>query len=627
MSKIQEQWDVIVVGGGHAGVEAALASARVGASTLLLTHDIETIGQMSCNPAIGGLGKSHLVREIDALGGVMAEAADKAAIHVRTLNTRKGPAVQATRIQADRNLYRQAIRQAVDKQSNLQVMQQGVCDFIIQGDCIKGVVTELGEQYGALSVVLTAGTFLRGLIHVGNHSRGGGRAGSRPTNSLAQRLEELNLPIGRLKTGTPPRIDGKSIDFDKLEPQLSEEPRKYLSNQSKVSTKHLKNCYLTNTNLETHRIILENLHKSPMYNGNIQTQGPRYCPSIEDKITRFKDKISHRIFLEPEGLHTNEFYPNGISTSLPIEVQKIFVRTIKGLEEAHLTRPGYAIEYDYFDPRSLERSLQTRSIQGLFFAGQINGTTGYEEAAAQGLVAGINAARLVQKKPFWVPSREESYIGVLLDDLVTQGVSEPYRMFTSRVEYRLQLREDNADLRLTEKGYELGLVGPGQWHKVCEKRDAIAHAQKEIARLKITPEDARQYGIELAQTATGSDLLARFDCGFEGIMKMVTLPRGNMLASISKQVAEQIEIKARYHGYIKRQKEKIDKLKDQEHQTIPANFAYETVSGLSNELREKLSAVCPETIGQAGRIQGMTPTALMLILVHLKAKSHLKKAG
>ena len=608
--------EVIVIGGGHAGVEAALAAARMGAHTLLLTHDIETIGQMSCNPAIGGLGKSQLVREIDALGGVMARAADAAGIHLRTLNTRKGPAVRATRAQTDRQVYRQAIRKAVETQPHLQVFQQMVEDIIIENDRVCGVETQIGLRFYAPAVVLTVGTFLGGRIHIGSRWRPGGRAGSPPANALAQRLRALPFIVGRLKTGTPPRLDGRSIDFSLLSEQPGETPRPKLSFLPPTRpAPHQVSCYLTQTNPTTHSIVAAALDQSPVYNGAIAAKGPRYCPSIEDKVVRFADKPAHRIFLEPEGLHTRELYPNGISTSLPFLVQQRLVRSISGFEKAHITRPGYAIEYDYFDPRCLQCNLQTKAVNGLFFAGQINGTTGYEEAAAQGLLAGVNAARLADRKPLWTPARASSYLGVMVDDLVTQGVSEPYRMFTSRVEYRLLLREDNADLRLTPTGRALGLIDAARWQVFERKRRAITAIQACLHTATVSPAQATRHGVALKQSCSAETLLRHPEMTYEKVAVIAAL---NPVVA-SGEVIKQIEIQAHYAGYIQRQTSEIRRMRAHEHRPIPPAFDYEGVPGLSHELREKLGRLQPETIGQAERIQGMTPAALSLLLVRLKA--------
>lgn len=616
-----ENFDVIVVGGGHAGTEAALAAARMGQKTLLLTHNLETLGQMSCNPSIGGIGKGHLVREIDALGGVMAEAIDEAGIQFRILNSSKGPAVRATRAQADRVLYRQAIRSRLENQVNLWLIQQAVDDLVLQGDHVAGVVTHLGIKFSARAVILTTGTFLAGLAHVGNSNFQAGRAGDPPSNSLARRLRELNLPVGRLKTGTPPRIDGRSINYSLLQEQPGDDPVPVFSFLGNVA-QHPRQipCWITRTNPRTHDIIRNGLDRSPLFTGKIEGVGPRYCPSIEDKIVRFSERDSHTLFLEPEGLDTHEVYPNGISTSLPYDVQVDLVRSIKGLENAHITRPGYAIEYDYFDPRALKSSLETRAIEGLFFAGQINGTTGYEEAAAQGLLAGLNAALKVQDREAWCPRRDEAYLGVLINDLITRGVTEPYRMFTSRAEYRLQLREDNADMRLTETGYRLGLVSDFRWQFFERKREAVKAEQERLRNVWLRPGGVpeadliRMLGKTIEKEYSLYDLLRRPDVTYAGLMALSGVERG----VDDEKVAEQVEINVKYEGYIERQKLEVARHNAYEMTSLPKDIDYRHVRGLSSEVQQKLNHHKPETIGHAARISGVTPAAISLLLVHLK---------
>lgn len=621
-----ERFDVIVIGGGHAGTEACLASARMGCKTLLLTHNIETLGQMSCNPAIGGIGKSHLVKEIDALGGAMALATDKGGIQFRVLNARKGPAVRATRAQADRILYKAAIREILENQPNLWIFQQAVDDVIVENDEIRGVITQMGLKFHANNVVLTAGTFLGGLIHIGMQNYSGGRAGDPPSIALSKRLRELPLRVDRLKTGTPPRIDARTVNFDGLEKQWGDNPVPVMSVRGN-RTMHPRQicCYMTHTNEKTHDVIRRNLDRSPMYSGVIEGIGPRYCPSIEDKIHRFADKDSHQVFIEPEGLTTHELYPNGISTSLPFDVQLEIVRSMKGFENAHILRPGYAIEYDFFNPQDLKHSLETRVIGGLFFAGQINGTTGYEEAGAQGLLAGINAALRAQEKDSWCPTRDQAYLGVLVDDLITLGTKEPYRMFTSRAEYRLLLREDNADQRLTEKGRELGLIDDEQWQAYCEKRENIAREQERLKSTWIqagSPEAEKVEAIintKLLREYSLHDLLKRPELTYDQVARL----KGD--AVNDEFVAEQIEIEAKYSGYIDRQQEEIDRLRAYENTLIPADFDFTKVDGLSNEVKQKLAAARPETLARAQRISGITPAAISQLLMYLKKHGMLKR--
>ncbi len=623
MNKSSDHFDVIVVGGGHAGTEAALAAARSGANTLLITQNIETLGQMSCNPAIGGIGKTHLVKEIDALGGVMALAADYAGIHLRVLNARKGPAVRATRAQADRQLYKGFVRRALEKQLHLKIFQQSVADLIIENGSVAGVVTDMGLGFRAGAVVLTVGTFLGGVIHVGMEKQAGGRAGDVPSNRLAARLRELPFSVDRLKTGTPPRIDGSTINFSGLEEQPSDEPRPVMSYLSaREDHPRQVSCFITHTNERTHDLIRSGLNRSPLFTGVIDGVGPRYCPSIEDKVVRFADKVSHQIFIEPEGLDTVEVYPNGISTSLPFDVQQDFVRSIKGFENAHISRPGYAIEYDFFEPRDLKPSLETRHLEGLYFAGQINGTTGYEEAAAQGLIAGINAARQARGEEYWCPKRSEAYMGVLIDDLITMGTEEPYRMFTSRAEYRLILRQDNADRRLTEEGRRLGLVDDERWKIFSEKREAIAKYSQKLGQMFVCPGDKSVealLGREMSREYRLIELLKRPNVQIGSLMDACDLELSTPV------VNEQIEIDCKYEGYISRQQEEIDRISTQQDIKIPEDIEYSALQGLSNEVCQKLEMVRPETMGQAARISGVTPAAVSLLLVCVKKRQLTKE--
>ncbi|RLA47475.1 MAG: tRNA uridine-5-carboxymethylaminomethyl(34) synthesis enzyme MnmG [Gammaproteobacteria bacterium] len=624
--RLPEIYDVIVIGGGHAGTEACLAAARMGCNTVLITHNVETLGQMSCNPAIGGIGKSHLVKEIDALGGVMGRASDQAGIQFRVLNVRKGPAVRATRVQADRDLYRKAVRGVLENQTNLRIFQQAVGDLLVEQGAIRGIVTESGIEVRAPTVILAAGTFLAGKIHIGMQNYVGGRAGDQPSSVLAKRLRSLPFRVGRLKTGTPPRIDSRSVDFSDLAEQWGDEPRPVMSFWGSTDDHPAQTCcWITHTNKKTHEIIAQGMDRSPLYKGVIDGVGPRYCPSIEDKVVRFADKASHQIFIEPEGLNTNELYPNGISTSLPFDVQLELVHSIRGFESAHITRPGYAIEYDFFNPQDLKYSLETKFIKGLYFAGQINGTTGYEEAAAQGLLAGINAALQVKGGKPWCPQRDEAYIGVMVDDLITQGTQEPYRMFTSRAEYRLLLREDNADLRLTAKGYELGLIDESNWHRFNKKCEAITTERLRLQTTWIQPDTTaakwleEKTGTKLSREYNLADLLKRPEIDYKMVAECSSSPL------VDKQVAFQLDVEARYAGYIDRQRDDIARMRRHENTYIPEDFDYSEINGLSNEIRQKLGEAKPATLARASRIPGVTPAAVSLLLIYLKKRAGTEK--